>query len=108
MLRTTILTAATLVALSLTAPAALAGTYVYNGYGVHVNVNGHHHMRRHAVQYVTVRPRHNHIYYASNGYQYPGYHSYIRHYEGSTYAYGYPGVSVFIGSGGGLSVSVGF
>ena len=99
-------TVVALTGLMVTAQAASAGNYIYSGYGVYVNVNGHHHVRRHAVRYLYAHPRHYYTY--ADGYQYPGYHSYVRHYHGSTYAYGAPGVSVFVGSGGGLSVSVGF
>lgn len=110
MLRNTLIAAAVaLTGFAMTAPAASAHQYVYSGYGVYVGVNGHHHVRRQHVDYVYVRPHHNY-YYADNGdgYQYPGYNAYITHRRHGVYAYGYPGVNVFVGSGGGLSVSVGF
>lgn len=78
------------------APAAFADV------AVNVDVNGYkHHRHVHAVAEAPRRHLHSHVYYNGD-------YAYVARDNGATIVPAYPGVDVFVGAGGGVSVNVGY
>jgi hypothetical protein len=78
------------------APAAFADV------AVNVNADGYKHHRHHrVVAEAPRRHRHSNVYYNGD-------YAYVARDNGATIVHAYPGVDVFVGAGGGVSVNVGY
>jgi len=97
MLKTIVTAAALALAGLIAAPAAFAD--------VSVNVNGdgnwYRHHRHHAAVAVKSHSGHGHVYY-------DGAYAHVSRDNGATIVHAYPGVDVYVGAGGGVSVNVGY
>jgi len=80
-------------------PAALADV------SVNVDTNSYGYLHRHHHHVVVAeavhRHRHGHVYYNGD-------YAYVSRDNGATFVHAYPGVEVLVGSGGGVSVNVGY
>lgn len=87
-------------ALTVAAMAAASLTNVPTA-SAHEGTYWQHHRHVHVAYATPARHHRHHVYYS-------GTYANVSRDDGSTTVYAYPGVSVFVGAGGGVSVSVGF